>query len=534
MKEIFLKNKKLNWIIGILIITGNGLLVINAFMNLKMTDAIINKDIKLFGKYLLVVVAIMILKSFQGFLYGIAESKMLKKTALYIRKGVTDKIINYSHEEYYLRDSGVYTSWYSQDVDQIMGRGVKTFYIMINQIVAVIGALVGAILIHWSFALIFPFSLGITLIMPKLFADKMQKAGVEYSEANGVFISNIKNIVAGFSVFLSANRTNEMRHKINEDSEKIEQSRYKYNKTSYIVEWVINNIAVLSQMMYIVATGWLVVKGVITPGAVIGLMSLAGLFFGNAQQAMGQSMFIKSISPIYRKIVGTENKTEDALKGKKKLSELKSEIEIKNLFFKYKEKELLYNDFNLILPMGKKYGFVGKSGTGKTTLLKLLSGYLTQYEGKILFDGLELKDIEKESLWNSIQIINQNTYIFNESLQYNITLGDQFSSYEMESVLKKTELYDFANQLPDKYNYIIKENGKNLSGGQKQRIAIARALIRKKKVLFIDEGTSSLDKQTANSIENNILNDQELTVLMISHHLSEEMKKKLDKVIQIG
>ena len=164
MKEIFLKNKKLNWIIGILIITGNGLLVINAFMNLKMTDAIINKDIKLFGKYLLVVVAIMILKSFQGFLYGIAESKMLKKTALYIRKGVTDKIINYSHEEYYLRDSGVYTSWYSQDVDQIMGRGVKTFYIMINQIVAVIGALVGAILIHWSFALIFPFSLSVSCL----------------------------------------------------------------------------------------------------------------------------------------------------------------------------------------------------------------------------------------------------------------------------------------------------------------------------------------------------------------------------------
>lgn len=240
-------------------------------------------------------------------------------------------------------------------------------------------------------------------------------------------------------------------------------------------------------MIYIIATGVLVVKGIITPGSVVGLMSLASLFFGNAQMAVSQKMLIDSALSVY----------------------------------------------NLTFYSGKKYAIVGKSGVGKTTLIKILAGILKGYGGLVYYDELELGNIEQKSLRNLVGFIDQNTYILNESIHYNITLGEEFSDEVLNDALVKSVLLDFTLEQPGGIDYQITENGKNLSGGQKQRIAIARALIRNKKLLFIDEGISGLDFETRNAIENKVLEDPKLTVIMVTHQLTEETKKNLDEVISL-
>lgn len=535
MKKIYFKHKNLAVLMIALLVIGNIILVVNSFMNLNMTDAIINRDINNFYKYLVIVLAIMILKSIGGYIYGLLESKMVKAIGIDLRTDIAKKFTEYDYEEYYSKDSGMYVSWLTQDVDYILNNGVKPFYTMLNQIISVIASLIGATMVHWSFLIIFPVSLLITMIVPKYLSPRMQNASKDYSYSNGVFTSKIKNIMLGFGVFLSENCIDQMNIQINKSTRELEDTRYKCSKTYYSSNTIINTVAVFSQMIYIVATGILVVKGTITPGSVVGLMSLAALFFGNAQMAVSQKMLIDSALPVYEKVTSMKNtKTLESSTESKEIKELKTKIEIKDLHYSYPEGQEIFHGLDLTFDSGKKYAIVGKSGSGKTTLIKILGGNLKGYSGSVYYDDLELGNIDPKSLRNLIGFIDQNTYILNESIHYNITLGEDFSDEAVQNALERSLLLDFALEQPGGVDYQIAENGKNLSGGQRQRVAIARALIRNKKVLLIDEGTSGLDIETQNAIENKILEDPELTVIMITHHLTEENQKNLDEVITIA
>ena len=549
MKKIYFKHKSLAVLMIALLVIGNIILVVNSFMNLKMTDAIINKDINNFYRYLVIVLAIMILKSIEGYIYGLLESRMVKAIGIDLRTDISKKFTEYDYEEYYSKDSGMYVSWLTQDIDYILNNGVKPFYTMLNQIISVVASLIGATMIHWSFLIIFPVSLLITMIVPKCLAPRMQNAAKDYSYSNGVFTSKIKNIMLGFGVFLSENCIDQMNIQVDKSARELEDTRYKYNKTIYSSNTIINIVAIFSQMIYIVATGILVVKGIITPGSVVGLMSLAALFFSNGQMAVSQKMLIDSALPVYEKVTSMKNtkvlessteskeintKELESSTESKEIKELKTKIEIKDLHYSYPEGQEIFHGLNLTFNSGKKYAIVGKSGSGKTTLIKILGGNLKGYSGSVYYDDLELGNIDPKSLRNLIGFIDQNTYILNESIHYNITLGEDFSDEAVQDALERSLLLDFALEQPGGVDYQIAENGKNLSGGQRQRVAIARALIRNKKVLLIDEGTSGLDIETQNAIENKILQDPELTVIMITHHLTEENQKNLDEVITIS
>ncbi|WP_029450712.1 ATP-binding cassette domain-containing protein [Clostridium algidicarnis] len=537
MKKIYFKHKGFAVLMVSLLVIGNVILVVNSFMNLNMTDAIINQDIDNFYRYLGIVLGIMVLKSIQGYIYGLYESKMVKAIGIDLRADIAKKFMEYDYEEYNSKDSGMYVAWLTQDVDYVLNNGVKPFYMMLNQIISVIASLIGATMIHWSFIIIFPVSLLVTMITPKYLAPRMQNVAEDYSHASGIFTSKIKNIMLGFGVFLSENCIDKMNIQIAKSTTNLEDSRYKYNKVIYSSNAIINTVAILSQMIYIIATGVLVVKGIITPGSVVGLMSLASLFFGNAQMAVSQKMLIDSALPVYNKITSMNNSKvlEGSIEAKeiKEIKELKTKVEIKGLHYSYFDDEELFSGLNLTFYSGKKYAIVGKSGVGKTTLIKILAGILKGYGGLVYYDELELGNIEQKSLRNLVGFIDQNTYILNESIRYNITLGEEFSDEVLNDVLVKSVLLDFTLGQPGGIDYQITENGKNLSGGQKQRIAIARALIRNKKLLFIDEGTSGLDFETRNAIENKVLEDPKLTVIMITHQLTEETKKNLDEVISL-
>ncbi|WMM27010.1 ABC transporter ATP-binding protein [Tissierella sp. MB52-C2] len=518
-----------------LLVIGNVILVTNSFMNLKMTDTIINQDLHGFYKYLAIVLGIMILKSLQGYIYGIYESKMVQSIGMELREDIVKELIEYDYEEYYSKDSGTYVSWLTQDVDYILNNGLKPFYTMFDQITAVIASLIGATMIHWSFIIIFPVSLLIMMITPKHLAPIMQNAAKDYSHANGTFVSKIKNIILGFGVFLSENCMEGMNVQVSEFTRKLEDIRYKYNKTIYFSNTIINTVAIFSQLLYIVATGILVVKGIITPGSVVGLMSLSSLFFGNAQRVVSQKMLIDSTIPVYEKIISMKNIEKSGKHtGNEEIKALSHKIEIKDLYYAYFDSKEILHGLNVTFDVGKKYAIVGKSGSGKTTLIKILSGNLKEYGGSVYYDDLELSSIDRRSLRNFIGVIDQDTYILNESIHYNITLGENFSDEEVQSALAKSVLLDFTLEQPNGKDYQLTENGKNLSGGQKQRIAIARAFIRNKKILFIDEGTSGLDSETRNAIENQILEDPKLTVIMVSHHLTEDIRKKLNGVVTIS
>lgn len=203
------------------------------------------------------------------------------------------------------------------------------------------------------------------------------------------------------------------------------------------------------------------------------------------------------------------------------LKKAKGDFEFKNVTFGYKDKQVL-KKLNFKINANETVAFVGKSGAGKTTIFNLLCKMYNIDAGEITIDGININNLDKDSIRGNITIISQNPYIFNMSIKDNLRLVKlNLTDSEMKHACKIACLDDFINELPDKYNTIIGEGGVNLSGGQKQRLAIARALVQKTEIILFDEATSSLDNETQEKIQKAIDNmKNDYTILIIAHRLS--------------
>ena len=210
-------------------------------------------------------------------------------------------------------------------------------------------------------------------------------------------------------------------------------------------------------------------------------------------------------------------------------------IEVKNLAFRYGENlPYLYRDLNLNLDPGKVIALVGASGTGKSTLAKLLQGFYQPSDGQILIDGRDVRYLSANELRSHYGVVPQDTVLFSGSIYDNLILANPLASFEQViQACKMAEIHEVIEKLPQGYQTEVGERGVGLSGGQKQRVAIARALLRRPKVLIFDEATSNLDSQTAEQFARtiNALRGH-VTMLFITHHVPKGLK--LDEVVSIG
>ena len=219
--------------------------------------------------------------------------------------------------------------------------------------------------------------------------------------------------------------------------------------------------------------------------------------------------------------------------GNIKLNHINGDFEFKNVSFAYKkEKEILHN-ISFKVKANTTVAFVGKSGSGKSTIFSLLNKLYNVSDGKIFIDGYDINTLTKDSIRNNMSIITQNPYIFNLSIRDNLLLvKEKVSEKEMIKACKTACLHDFIMSLPNGYDTIIGEGGITLSGGERQRLAIARALIKKTEIILFDEATSALDNETQEKIQKAIHNLKgKYTILIIAHRLSTIVNS--DKIIMI-
>ena len=183
---------------------------------------------------------------------------------------------------------------------------------------------------------------------------------------------------------------------------------------------------------------------------------------------------------------------EDTMEQNPPMEETFSREVIRNLFFRFRA--------------GKHYAVIGKSGCGKSTLLSLLLGHYPNYSGSIRYDGVELRELTREYLGNTVAYVSQDTFLFQDTIQNNITLyHEEYTPQEIEAALEQAGLKGLVDSLPEGLSAMVEENGKNFSGGEKQRFSLARALLRKSRVLLLDEFTANLDKETAEKIEEQVM-----------------------------
>lgn len=285
---------------------------------------------------------------------------------------------------------------------------------------------------------------------------------------------------------------------------------------------------------------WLVIKdvvrGQITAGDFVMVATFIGEFYYQFFNVLYQSRNIaKSYVDIerYFSILDDEILVRDPAKPVK-VKEVKGEIKFERVSFSYPDSnEAVLKNFNLLIKPGASIAFIGRSGAGKTTLVRLLLRFYDVNQGKITLDGVDIKDFSKSQLRSFIGIVPQEPILFNNTIGYNIAYGkSQAPSSEVIKAAKAANLHKFIDGLPLKYRTEVGERGIKLSGGQKQRLAIARMLLINPKIIIFDEATSNLDSESERLIQRSLWKmAKERTVLIIAHRFS--TTRKAEKIVVV-
>lgn len=523
MKTLY-KHYKSN-ILKILLLSGllSFLRVLPSYLLAFATNAIFARNISQFLFWDLVILILWLIYVCSNYLFSVYQEKELQKISLSSRKREADSIKTVPLADFNKITADGYVSKLTNDITQIETQGVMSLYRLFSNGWLILFSIVALALFNlWLVVLVLGLT-GLILYIPNKFGTVLVALGQKLSTSNSSYTKRIANILKGYNVFRYNNRLAEIPKKITEYSQDLSENKVAIAKTNHKIMNLIAFSSLLSQVVLDIVTGFLAIIGQTTIGAISSSGNLAANIF-NSVSLVGQSaMELRSIEPV----IETFFVDKPIVRATKKTyNEFTDCIRIENLSFGYDANLPILENFNLDIKKGGKYLLTGDSGSGKSTLLKILIGDLEGYSGEIKVDGHQLMDMDSHSF---IQYIDQDNYLFNTSYKENVALWNNYANTEIAEALNKA-----AADFVDDIDKVVENNGTNLSGGQKQRIGLARAFIQKKSVILFDEGTSSLDKKNTLLIENLLLEDNELTVVMISHHPLEENLHKFDQIISIS
>lgn len=529
--KIYMKQNKVLLLFTILtsIIASLGY-VFMAVLLQKLLDIAVEKNMQQFIPMVLFSIFYFVMLGIFLYLQSLLSKRITCKIIKQIRTDVFKGIVSQSMGDFGKRNTADYLSIITNDVKMIEDNFLLPFFEVVQYTVIFISSFV--LMIYFDVIVTIVVFVAITLmfLVPSLLGKELEKRQNTLSSQLADFTTKLKDILSGFEIIKSYSMKQYVIQKFDKENSDTIHTKYSVDKLFALNEGLSSFLALMVQIVVLFLSAYFIITERITVGTLLGMVQVSSNLANPLIMIFTNIPKIKSIQPIIEKLT-VLSKYELNEVPKKQSATFNSVVSISSLSFAYEKQNRVLDKINLHIEKGKKYVIVGKSGCGKTTLVKLLAGYYTEYSGKILYDNTDLSMMNENDIVQLSSIIHQNIYMFNESVYDNICLHEDYSKESIDKAVKASGLNDVIEKLPEGLLYEAGENGSNLSGGQKQRIAVARALIRNKPILILDEGTSAIDMQTAYDIENHLLKIEGLTIITITHNLKKELLELYDNII---
>lgn len=505
----------------------------------RLIDAGVARDIKALKYAIVACLLVCILLAAAVFISELTKNKFVNNFSKKYRKHIFDEIITSDLNAFNNNSIGDFLSTMTNTIATIEDKYIKAYFNVISNFALLLFSVVGMFIINWKLSIAVLIISLLPLVLMSLLGGKMQTKQRAVLQQQDDYVSQVKDAFSGFLVIKSFNIEKQISKEFQINNNKRadgELALAEFNNISISI----SNFS--GYLVFLVAYGlgmFLVINGSTSIGGVTAIvqlvnfvvmpMSKLGLEINN-KKAGGSA--VKTLNQLLAKIHIPIKNNYPYLE----LNSFATDIKFAKVNFSYpqpgeKGKRVLSN-INLQIEKGKKYALVGMSGSGKSTLLKLLMKYYKlEQNGSISIDNVNINKINLASLYKLINIVQQDVYLFDDTLAYNIKLGESFTDKELNDAINKSGLRKLVDSDPDGIEMNVGEEGKELSGGQKQRVSIARALIRKTPILLMDEATSALDQKNTTEIENAILEVADLTAIVVTHKLNPNLLKIYDAII---
>ena len=519
-----------------------------SYVMMLAIDYATNGTIEKLHLYLIGTIAYLVI----SFLVNIVTTRVREKAGAQavfsLREALMKKILTMSTSEYASRNSGSYVAFFTKNVEKLEESYFWTIFRIYPSVLQLIVSVIWLSIMDWRLSLFVLFTGLIQLIVPKFTVKPVAKAEKDYIEKSENYTISLKEIFSAFDLIKSYNL-----------QEKIEilhrNANTGYKKASF-KDMCMNGFMgslgdLLSNITYIgvfFLGAVLVLLGFFKISVIIAASQLVVFIvypLSNLTHYITSLLASKAVIKELDEILNLQE-NDSSLKDLEAKTSFEDSISFENMSFCYPQDGGDEDDeenrgsfpalknINLSVKKGEKVLIVGESGSGKSTFLSLLYKKFTGYEGLIKIDGTDIRKIPDAAYFKLVSVVHQSPFIFDDTIKNNIALyNEDISDERIKEACKKAGLQRFIESLPLGLETRIGEGASKISGGEKQRIAIARALVKDSPILLMDEATSALDKETGTEIENTVLSQKDLTCIIISHHVSEGLRARADKIITV-
>lgn len=535
VKKYFISKKIILFTLSLLILLGTVIGSITPYLFGQVVDLIVSGNISGIFSIMLGMLFLEILGAILSALENYYGNKITLEISNEIKKDLLNRIIHMDMKQLDTYSKGELINRVEGDSSTVSSAYIEFITGILQIVISIIVALYFAILLSKeltvAFIIFFPILYGGTMILKKKYQYAIEKLKL-FSDK---FLGNMNEIFHNFEGLKSNVLENLVQKKIQSlfyENEKLSKRYYFVQEQMNFNQNVINSIFDCFMLGY---AGILIFKGRLSIGNYVSFNQYVSILTQSAAQIMSVAVSLTACKiSIERMEHILHQPIENLSLETKKSIEIIKKIEFEDVDFGYSD-QLILKKLKLSIDRPGIYSIVGKNGSGKSTLIKLILRLYRQEDGRIYINDRSIESLNIAMLRKQISYIAKDTFLLNETIRYNITLGKEVDEKELDEICEKVDLTDYIESFPDKYEQIIGENGFDLSSGTKQKIAIARALIQETSLWLCDEITSDLDGNAESKI-GAILSEiaRYKIVILISHKLSMVEKSDIIFLMNCG